>query len=70
MADSFPQLPELIDRATLHRIYGIKFDRGHGLLLEREGRFPRRVYLAPKKPAWRRVEIEAWLSAKLEARAA
>jgi len=28
--------------------------------LEQRGRFPRRIYISPRRIAWRRADIEAW----------
>jgi len=36
--------------------------------MERRGEFPRRIPISPKRVAWRRHEIEAWLAAREEAR--
>jgi prophage regulatory protein len=30
--------------------------------MERRGEFPRRITISPKRVAWRRREIEAWLA--------
>jgi prophage regulatory protein len=36
--------------------------------LEQHGKFPRRISIAPKRVAWRRSEIEAWIAERAAAR--
>jgi prophage regulatory protein len=36
--------------------------------MERRGEFPRRIAISPKRVAWRRNEIEAWLRLREAAR--
>jgi hypothetical protein len=48
--------------------FGITFCNVHRLRLEREGRFPRRVYLSERKPAYRLAEIKAFLESRVSER--
>lgn len=43
-------LPDIEER-------GHKFSKKHRLALEKAGKFPKRVYLGPKTPAWLKTEI-------------
>jgi prophage regulatory protein len=36
--------------------------------LERDGQFPRRIKIGPKRVAWLRSEVTAWIAAKAAAR--
>lgn len=59
--------PRLID-ATGLRDLGITFSRAHLWRLERDGRFPRRVPLSPRRHAWVQAEVAAWLRDRMAQR--
>jgi predicted DNA-binding transcriptional regulator AlpA len=43
---------------------GIFYSRMSIYRMERENRFPQRVRLSPRKYAWRKSEIKAWIDAR------
>jgi predicted DNA-binding transcriptional regulator AlpA len=49
----------LIEEHERKRITG--FSRAHCWRLERDGKFPRRLYLGPRTVRWRLSEILAWI---------
>ena len=57
----------LVSRKDL-RTMGITYSNPHLLVLEREGRFPRRVMLSSARVAWVRCEIRAWIAARVNTR--
>jgi prophage regulatory protein len=58
----------LIVRPKELRNLGIPFSATWLRHLEREGRFPRRFNLSPKRIAWLRVEIEEFIARKAATR--
>lgn len=48
---------------------GIRYSREHLWRLERENKFPRRIYLSPQKPVWIEEEILNWLQERMNERA-
>ena len=58
---------KLIDLVGL-RAHGITWTRQYIGVLEREGRFPRRVYLGERRVCWVAHEIEEWIAARMAAR--
>jgi len=48
--------------------YGIHYSRPHLIRLERQGLFPRRMQLSPGRVGWLKSEIEAWITARADAR--
>jgi len=60
---------QIISHADLPA-YGIKYSRPHLIRLERKGLFPKRLQLSPGRVGWLRSEIESWISARADARAA
>ncbi|MFZ2068391.1 MAG: AlpA family phage regulatory protein [Xanthobacteraceae bacterium] len=47
---------------------GIRFCRVHLQRLENAGQFPRRIHLSQRRIGWLRSEIEAWITARADAR--
>ena len=47
---------------------GVPWTNKHLLDLERKGKFPRRVYLGERTPAWRADEYAAWKAARIAER--
>ena len=47
---------------------GIKHSRVHRWRLERDGKFPKRVHLSPRRIGWLEHEIDAWLATRAAAR--
>jgi hypothetical protein len=50
------------------RARGIRWCNKHQLHLEKQGKFPRRVYLGERTPAWPEAEVEAYSAARLAER--
>jgi prophage regulatory protein len=44
--------------------YGIKWSRVHVSRLEKEGKFPKHLNLAPQSIGWLEEEIDAWIAAR------
>jgi prophage regulatory protein len=44
---------------------GIKFSRGYLRELWEQGRFPKPVYLSPRKLAWEEAAIDQWLADRI-----
>jgi len=63
-----PPKRRLLRRQDLHN-RGIAWSNVHQIKLEREGRFPKRVYLTPAKCAWVEDEVDAWIEARIAERA-
>jgi len=59
---------KLCSAKELKTVYGIMFCRQHIWRLEDVRQFPLRVPAGNRRVGWVCVEIEAWLSAKIEAR--
>ena len=62
---------KLVSKKELKLVYGIPYSPQHILRLEAEGMFPRRLRLGngPRsRCAWRSVEVEAWIDARLASR--
>jgi predicted DNA-binding transcriptional regulator AlpA len=55
--------PILVGYAELSQL-GIKFSVEHIRILERDGHFPTRIRLSPKRVAWRMSDIEAWIDSR------
>jgi predicted DNA-binding transcriptional regulator AlpA len=63
--DKFDQA--LLIRADLANL-GIKLSNTQLLRLERDNRFPRRIYLTPARVVWYRREIDAWIQSRADER--
>jgi predicted DNA-binding transcriptional regulator AlpA len=47
---------------------GIEFNPRYLIKLERDGAFPRRIFIGERKPVWDLAEIKAWAEGKKSAR--
>ncbi|MFO0388232.1 MAG: helix-turn-helix transcriptional regulator [Alphaproteobacteria bacterium] len=57
----------LISRQNL-KLKGIKFTNTHLSNLEKEGKFPKRIFVGRRTVAWIESEIDAWLAQRMQAR--
>lgn len=67
MPEQQSNLPKLLTRIDL-RDLGICYCNVHLLRLERDGKFPKRIYLSPYKVAWIKDEVVDWLTDKVQER--
>jgi prophage regulatory protein len=58
----------LIDYRGLKERYGIKYSKSSLWNLEKENKFPKRVYLSKVRVAWVEAEIDQWINARIAAR--
>ena len=49
---------------------GIDYHPNHVRRLVHAGKFPKPIYLGPRKPAWLEDELDAWIDAKIAKQAA
>jgi prophage regulatory protein len=54
----------LVDKKGLKTIYGIPYCPQYLLILEKAGKFPKRIKLGPCRVAWYCSEIEAWIASR------
>ena len=59
----------LLEYADL-RVRGIKYSKCQLWRLERANRFPQPVRLSPTRKCWAEDEIDAWIQARVDGRAA
>jgi prophage regulatory protein len=57
---------KLLSSRELHEL--IPFSSVHIWRLERDGKFPRRIHLGPRRIAWRKTEITEWIENKARSR--
>ncbi|QDE38445.1 AlpA family phage regulatory protein [Luteibacter pinisoli] len=57
-----------VTREALKRDWSIPYCNAHLLRLEREGKFPRRIYLGGRTAAWLTSELAAWVASFVAAR--
>jgi predicted DNA-binding transcriptional regulator AlpA len=57
----------MLDQADLER-RGIDYSRVELWRKERDGKFPKRVHLSPRKVRWIESEITAWIAERVAAR--
>jgi prophage regulatory protein len=54
----------LVDKKGLKAIYGIPYCPQYIAVLEKQGRFPKRVNLGACRVAWYCSEVEAWIASR------
>ncbi|GEO42135.1 hypothetical protein SAE02_62830 [Skermanella aerolata] len=59
-------LEKLISSRELREM--IPYSAVHIWRLERDGKFPRRIHLGPRRIAWRKTEITEWIENKSKSR--
>ena len=57
-----PALPRIVTFKELLRL--VPYSRQHILRLEKQGKFPKRVHIGPRRVGWWLSEIMEWLHAR------
>lgn len=53
-------LPRIVTKKELRLL--VPYTPQHILKLEKQGRFPRRIQIGPRRVGWRLSDIEAWIA--------
>ncbi len=54
------ELPRIVDAKELALI--VPYSQSYLRILERDGKFPKRIALGPRRVGWRLSEIERWIA--------